>query len=226
MNPYQVGIVSHDDSLIPVPHPPAVVQRPTANTVSLAELRHRAPAKAERELSQAKRAWNKHRVSACVDHLNKAIEIDPEYLSALKDLGIVYVYMNQPEHVISTYQKILKLQPRSVDAYPYIGMAELARGEYGNAEASARRCLDIDSGYERGRVVLGVSLAVQNKDLEALSFLTGTFDDFPVARKFAAYALARLGRISEARNQIEAYLPEAPASDRKLVEKWLGLLPN
>ena len=75
-------------------------------------------------------------------------------------------------------------------------------------------------------MVLGVSLAVQNKDLEALSFLTGTFKDFPVARKFAAYALARLGRISEARNQIEAYLPEAPASDREEVEKWLALLAN
>ena len=200
-------------------------ERPASGTVSIAELRHKVPSKARKEAGLAEKAWKKHDLPACVEHLQKAVEIDPEYLAAQSDLGLVYARMNQPDKVVTAFEGVLRIDPRSAFAYSILGAAKISLGQYPDAEAAARRALQIDSTNARSKYVLGMSLAQQDKnDAEALKYLHESTQAFPMARMIAAHILARHGHIAQARAELERYLPDASGADKNVVEKWIARL--
>ena len=211
-----------------IPEAPGHEQSAAAGSsavVSVAQLRHKVAAKAKREMDAARKACGKKDVAACVEHLKKAIGIDPEYLEARRELGHIYVLLDQPENVIDTFQGVLKIDPRSADAYSFIGAAEASLDRYKDAEAAARQALRIVPGHARGRFVLGLSLAGQRKnDVEALECLAGVSDVFPGAHMLEAHVLARRGETAEARSHLEAYREVAPAEQRAMIEEWLARL--
>ena len=198
---------------------------PSRALVSLTDLRHRANGKAQREMREAQKAYYKKDLTTCVNHLKRAVELDPEFLEARQELGRAYAALDQPERVIEAFQAVLKLDPRSADAYSFIGAADASLDQYRDAEDAARQALRIVPSHRRARFVLGLSLAAQKKnDSEALQCLTESFDVYPVARMFAAHVLARRGQAAEARKHLETYLEIAPRSDRATVEDWLSRL--
>ena len=226
-NPLAEQAVSVNDGFgdVQIRLPDPEENRPASGTVSIAELMHKVPSKARKEAGLAEKAWRKHDLPACVEHLQKAIEIDPEYLAAQSDLGLVYAHMNQPDNVVTAFEGVLRIDPRSVFAYSLIGAAKITLGQYTDAEAAARRALQIDSTNPRSKYVLGMSLAQQNKnDAEALKYLHESTKEFPMARMIAAQVLARRGHIASARAELERYLPDASGSDKNTVEKWLARL--
>jgi tetratricopeptide (TPR) repeat protein len=199
--------------------------RVESGTVSLAQLSHKVPSKAQKEAALAEKAWKKGNQPVCIEHLRKAIALDPEFLEARNNLGLVYVRANQPESVLDTYAGVLKIDPHSAWAYSMIGGAHAALGHFVDAEFAARRALAIDSSDDRSRYVLGFSLAQQHKnDAEALKNLQQSWGAFPSARMVAAQILSRTGHIAEARSQLETYLPLAPASEANRVKGWLARL--
>ena len=205
--------------------PEGKTEPPVSGTVSLAQLMHKVPSKARKETLLAQKAWKKGDLPACADHLQRATGIDPEYLDAWNSLALVYVRLNQPEKVISTYSEVLRIDPHSALAYSLTGAAHMTLGHYPEAEVASRRALRIDSNSERSRYVLGLSLAQQNKnDSEALKYLQESYDAFPMARMVAAQVLARRGHIGEARSQLEKYLPLAPPSQGDQLKRWLATL--
>jgi tetratricopeptide (TPR) repeat protein len=193
--------------------------------ISMAELRHTVPGNARRELQKARKACGKNELGACAGHLLKAIEIDPEYLEARRELGRVYVGLDEPEKVIEAFQAVLRMDPRSADAYSFIGAAQASLEQYGDAELAARQALRIEPNHARGRFVLGMSLAGQRKnDGEALACLAAVSDVFPGAHMIEAHVLARRGETAEARSHLETYREVAPAAQRAEVEDWLARL--
>ena len=200
-------------------------EMPASGTVSLAELMHKVPSKARKEAGLAEKAWKKHDLPGCVEHLQKAVEIDPEYLAAQSDLGLVYARMNQPDKVVTAFEGVLRIDPRSAFAYSLIGAAKISLGQYSDAEAAARRALQIDSTNPRSKYVLGMSLAQQDKNAtEALKYLHESTEAFPMAHMITAHVLARHGHMAEARAELERYLPAASGSEKNVVEKWLARL--
>jgi len=71
-------------------------------------------------MEAARKACGKQQLAASVEHLQKAVEFDLEYIEARQELGRWYVRLDQPDNVIETFQGILKLDPRSADAYSFI----------------------------------------------------------------------------------------------------------
>jgi len=62
---------------------------PTApGKVSLAQLQHRVPPRAARELAREIRAFAAGDVPGSIAHLRKALEIDPDYMEAHNNLGV------------------------------------------------------------------------------------------------------------------------------------------
>ena len=205
--------------------PEARAERPVSGTISLAQLGHKVPSKARKEALLAQKTWKKGDLPGAAEHLEQATHIDPEYLDAWNSLALVYVRLNQPQKVISAFDQVLRIDPHAATAYSLIGAAQVTLGHFAEAEVAARRSLDIDSGSERTKYVLGLSLAQQNKnDGEALKYLQQSYDEFPIARMVAAQVLARGGRIVEAREQLQKYLPLAPPSEGDQVKRWLASL--
>ena len=200
-------------------------QSPREPTVSIAQLGHKVPGKAHKEALLAQKDWKKENYEGCIKHLEKAITIDPDYLEARRNLGLVYVRLNRPQNVILAFQEVLKIDPRSADAYASVSVAEAQLNHLAESEAAARRGLSVDPANRRSRYMLGLLLAEQKKDdATALRYLKQSYVDFPSAHLVVAQVLARQGQVAEARRQLEDYLDIAPASQRSEVKLWLKKL--
>lgn len=220
----ELASVHHGVETIQIVLPNTTI-RAQASTVSLAQLMHKVPPRAEKEALSAQASWKKGDMTACIDHLQRALEIDPEYLEARHNLALVYVRLDQPENVISAYQEVLKIDRHASEAYSIISSAQARLERWGEAEATARRALSLHPADGRARFILGLSLAAQEKnDAEALKCLSDSYPAYPGARMIAARLLARQGDIAEARTQLETYLPIAPSSRRDRIQDWLARL--
>ena len=76
--------------------------------------------------------------------LNRAIELDPNYLPAYSALANLYINSKQQDRAIAEYQKIIALRPDNATPYTLIGILEFERKNYDAAADSYRKALDKD----------------------------------------------------------------------------------
>jgi tetratricopeptide (TPR) repeat protein len=193
--------------------------RPASGAVSLVELQHKIPPKALKEAEKADKAVHKKDLPAVISHLEKALEIDPEFFAARRNLAKALLSTGQNEKAIPVLQKLLQTEPRSVLAYDGLGTVYLTSRRFADAEAAARKALEIDGSNELGHWVLGCSLTALGKaDAEALKHLTTIVKRFPRAYIVAAGILARQGHKEEAKKQLLAYLNTGDTGARTQAE--------
>ena len=201
----------------------AKVQRPISGFVSLAELQHKVPPKAMAEARKYDKAIVKKDLPQAIVHLEKALEIDPEYLFARRNLALCYLRTGEEEKAIAEFQKILKTDPRSVATYAGMSSAYVGLHRFADAEDAARRTLDIDASSELGHYFLGVSLMAQEKGAdEAIANLTRAVKRFPRAHLALAGLLLRKGHKTEARTELEQYLQSGDSGARAQAQKLLA----
>ncbi|HSL54438.1 MAG TPA: tetratricopeptide repeat protein, partial [Pyrinomonadaceae bacterium] len=76
--------------------------------------------------------------------LNKAIELDPNYMPAYSGLAALYIQSKQEDRAIAQYQKIINLRPDNATPYVLIGMLEDQRKNYDVAADNYRKALEKD----------------------------------------------------------------------------------
>ena len=76
--------------------------------------------------------------------LNKAIELDPNYLPAYSSLAAIYINAKQEDRAIAEYRKIIAVRPDNAVAYTLIGILEDQRKNYDAAEENYRKALEKD----------------------------------------------------------------------------------
>jgi predicted Zn-dependent protease len=195
---------------------------PASGSVSLAELRHKVPPKALREADKADKSVHKNDLPAVISHLEKALEIDPEFFAARRNLAKALLSTGQNEKAIPVLQSLLQAEPRSVLAYDGLGTVYLTSRRFADAEAAARKALEIDGSNELGHWLLGCSLTALGKaDSEALKHLARIGKRFPRAYIVAAGILARQGHKDEAKKQLQAYLDTGDPGARTQAEDAL-----
>jgi hypothetical protein len=206
--------------------PEGTGDKPASGTVSLAELQHKIPRRALKEAEKANKALQKNDLPTLIQHLEKALEIDPEFFAARRNLAKALVVTGQTEKALPVFQKLLQNEPHSVLAYDGLGAVYLTSHHFADAEAAARKALEIDGSNELGHWLLGCSLTARgNADSEALKHLTRIFKRFPRARIIAAGILSRHGQTEEAKKQLQAYLDTGAGGARIEVERALEQMP-
>lgn len=76
--------------------------------------------------------------------LNRALEIDANYLPAYSALASLYINSKQEDRAIAQYQKIISLRPENASAYTLIGILEDQRKNYDVAADNYRKALEKD----------------------------------------------------------------------------------
>ncbi|HLJ46120.1 MAG TPA: tetratricopeptide repeat protein [Bryobacteraceae bacterium] len=199
------------------------VQRPISGFISLAELQHKVPSKAATEARKYDKAILKKNLPEAIVHLEKALEIDPEYLFARRNLALCYLRTGEDDKAIAEFQKILKADPRSVTTYAGMSSAYVALQRYPDAENAARRTLDIDGSNELGHYFLGVSLMAQQKGAdEAIAHLMKSVKRFPRAHLALAGLFLRKGHKDEAKTELQQYLDSGDSGARAQAQQLLA----
>ena len=152
--------------------------------------------------------------SKAIALLEGAVTDDPDGLIAL---GTAYAGAGRRSESMQTFKRILDIDPTSGLAYQNVGTLQLQARDFGAAEKSLRRALEIDPRLAGAHTALGVVLsetgrkdgaieewkiAVRDgKDLDALYNLT--------------IELAAAGRMNDARVYGEMFLSQASVELRK-----------
>jgi len=198
-----------------------------AETISLAELQHKPPKEALKEAEKGDLAARARKIDKAIAHLERCLEIDPEFAAVRQVLADLYLRKHDDGHAVTHLEALLRQRPASVWAWGNLSAVWFRLGRVPEAEAAARRTLALDEKHQIGRYVLGISLAAQGRNAdEALDSLRATWDSFPGGHLAAAHILAGRGDIAGAREQLEAYLGTNPHRDTSPVRAWLAQHPG
>lgn len=104
---------------------PQPVNTPGSSPVSLARLQHKIPAKAASLLKKAERARKSGDLPKSIAALHAALQLDPEYVEALNNLGHHYMLMGRPEEALALFDRAAQLDPGAGLVHANRGLALL-----------------------------------------------------------------------------------------------------
>jgi tetratricopeptide (TPR) repeat protein len=190
--------------------------------VSLASLKRKIPRAARREFQRAEKAERRGDVAGAIAHLRKAIEIEPRFMEAHNNLGARLMERGERELAAAEFRAAAELDPSAAPAFSNLGVTLLWLGKLEKAEKAARRAVEIDGASRKHRWVLGLILAHERNDAEALANLKAAREDYPEARLTIAAILLRQGKRAAAATELRAYLRGSAARFRPQAEAWLA----
>jgi tetratricopeptide (TPR) repeat protein len=213
-----VAVRSRAGSNSAAPAPPA------ADPVPVSQLR--IPSKAIKEFERYQKAFHSGDLSTSVEHLQKALQIFPDFIQAHIALGLRFIQLGEYQKALIEHEAALSLDPRSAQAHQDLSLTLLLLNRYQEAEAEARQSLDIDSQAVRAQYVLGRALVGQARITpEAMEMLRQSENVFPNANLVLAVIHFRAGQtdqtIAELRNYLRA--PVDPDNKQK-AECWVAQL--
>ncbi len=211
----------------PPPHP-LVPTDPSrlpklGETTSMRELL--VPPKAVKELRRSQSALLSGDIRSSAQHLERAVQIYPNYLAAHNSLGSRYIDLREYEKAAAEFQKAIEIDPHLTQPLNNLSVAFFLLQRYPEAEAAARRALDVDPHNSTARYMLGCTLATEKRNPEeAMEMLRQTRNEFPDARLLLAEVLLRRGATEEAENELRDYLKVPGVEKKQKVECWLARL--
>jgi Flp pilus assembly protein TadD len=203
-------------------------QQPISGVVTVHQLEHKIPGKARKEFQKAVRENDQGHRGSAMDHLKKAINIDPEFAMARSDLGAYYLFEGKPDLAVEQLNKAIAIDPHSPMPYSNLAVAYMMQNKVQSAERAARQLAEVDhAGSTRSSLLLGMSLVMQNKFTdEAQQNLVRAERDFPQASLLLARVLAARGQIQPAKDRIQHYLASGQAEGASLAKKWMKKLSD
>jgi tetratricopeptide (TPR) repeat protein len=183
------------------------------------------PPKAVKELQRSQSARKSGDARSSAQHLERALQIYPDYLEGHNSLGARYIELHEYEKAAAEFQKAIEIDPRVMQPVNNLSVALFLLQRYPDAEAAARRARDLDPHDPTARYMLGAILATEKRNPEeAMEMLRETRQEFPDSRLLLAEILLRLGAVEQAEKELRDYLAVPSAEKRQSVERWLARL--
>ncbi len=196
---------------------------PSPEVVSVHELA--IPPKAAKEFQHSMKALQSRDFHSAADHLEKALQIAPDFAQARNNLGAAYINLHEYESAVAQLQKAIELAPNLKQPYVNLGTALISLGRLPEAETAARRGLDLAPQSSSARYNLGRILALAGRDTpEAVEMLSLAAADMQDARLPLALVLLRSGSTDQAIAQLQAYLKDPDPDKKEKVKAWLAKL--
>jgi len=202
----------------------ATPARPAADPVPVSQLR--IPSKAIKEFERYQKAFHSGDVPTSVEHLQKALQIFPEFIQAHIALGLRFIELGEYQKALIEHEAALSLDPRSAQAHQDLSLTLLLLNRYQEAEAEARQSLDIDSQAVASHYALGRALIAQGRATpEAVEMLRQSENVFPNASLVLAQIHFAAGQTDQTIAELRNYL-RAPvdADNKQKAECWVAQL--
>ena len=89
----------------------------------------------------------KHNYEQSIEHLSRAIELDPAFAIAFKSRGAAYLRLNKTEQAISDFNAVIDMDPANARAFHLRGLAYEKTGENDKALDDFNRALELKADY-------------------------------------------------------------------------------
>jgi tetratricopeptide (TPR) repeat protein len=197
--------------------------RPQAETISVHDLQ--LPPAAIKEFQRSEKSVRSGNFQSAVEHLKKALEIDPTFVQAHNNLGASYIQLNQYESAVTEFRKAIDLNYKMQEPYRNLGLGLFLLGRYPEAELAAREALQLEPQRGHARYTFGRILAAEGStSAEAEQLLRESLAEFPEARLPLAQVLLNKGAQELAATELRTYLRSTKLDQAKkqAVGQWLS----
>lgn len=195
-------------------------------TVSVAQ--YKVPQAAREELKKAREATLKNKADDAQRHLQKALELDPDYADALTLRAILKLDAKDSESAVSDLQRAIQSDGSYAMAYLVLGSAFNTQLKFDDAIRALERGQSLaptawQAYFEMGRAYAGkTDYEAALRQLDRAQSLAP--QEYPVIRLIRAHALMGLARYGDAIADLQTCLaksPNAPEAQqaRKMLEK-------
>ena len=197
-----------------------------SNIVTFQELTHVVPKNARSEMEKADKASAKDRSDEAVQHLNKAILIDPEYVAARNNLAVLYFKMGKVGFAVAQLEEAVRVDPHNATLFANLSVGLLRINKLDAAERGARTAIELErTGATQARMLLGLALIRQGKfTAEALECFSRSREEYPLARLLTGGVLIAQGKPEKAKPEIQMYLSGPKPECRTVANRWLALI--
>ncbi len=143
------------------------------------------------------------------DRFEKARQLDAKHKHVARRLALLYDKSGNERQALEEYEKALELTPNDADLISDLGYCHYNRGRWTDAETCFRRALGINAKHKKANVNLGLALAQQGKQTEALEAF-GKVTRPAEAKANVAFVLAAQGKKAEAKIMYQEALKQEP----------------
>ena len=175
------------------------------------------PSEAKKEFQKGADAMQANNTADAMKHLQRAIDLYPQYAMAWNHLGVVYMQTNQPDKGEEAFQKAVDLNPHYPSALINLAKVRWSQKKTADVEDLMRKAVAADPSSLEALAILCNALVVEGKTDEAVAD-ANKLHSLPQHQQFAlvhfltARALLHTNRGSEAAAQLQLFLQEAPTS--------------
>jgi Flp pilus assembly protein TadD len=162
--------------------------------------------------------------SGAVQHLQKALKADPEFIEAHNNLGASYLQLSRYQDAIGEFKAAIALDRKMVAPYRNMSLGLFMLRRYAEAETAARQALTLNPRQKAVMYSLGRALAAEGSTSpEAEQLLRGSLDEFPDARLSLAQVLMNRCANLDAAQELRTYLDssEVDPGTRRRVQVWI-----
>ena len=134
-------------------------------------------------------------------HFKRAIELSPNYETALGFYATYLAYMGRHEEALTFATRARDLDPASPSAFHNLGVAHYFARRYDDAITQFRETLDLDPAFGGAHVMLGrvyIAKGLPDRAVEEFERAKALLGPRPDVVTSTAYVLARAGREREA----------------------------
>jgi len=100
--------------------------------------------------------YNQREFSKAIQAYQKVIELDPTYVEAYNNLGIIYQMVGDMDRAFGAYQKSTEINPRYEKGYNNLGILLFFKGRYEEAVEAFQKALAINSNNIESHINLGI----------------------------------------------------------------------
>ena len=215
------GFLDSSDPFLAIPSRPAATNESnaapgarSASRVPVTQLR--IPFKASKEFERARKAFRSGELRSSAEHLQKAVQIYPDFLDAHNALGLRFIQIGEYQKALAEHEIALSLDPGSAPSHQNVALALLLLNRYHEAEVEARQALELDSQAPASHYFLARALIGQNYITpEALQMLHQSEDAFPNASLVLAQIHFTQGHTEQVIADLRHYLQSPPDQENK-----------
>jgi superkiller protein 3 len=145
---------------------------------------------------------NSGRAEPALEQFRSVVEIDPQFYPAFLEIGLSEAAAGNSDAAVAAFNRVLELAPRFKEVRVYLGNAYLTSGKEDGpqlAEREFRAAVGIDPEYVDGLYSLGVALAMQErqedavKEFDKVYRLTSSMPEHDVVRRKVEEYFKKIG---------------------------------
>jgi len=147
-------------------------ERPSGESISIKQLRHKVPKEASRAAVRAEKWSRAGDHSKAAFELEAAIRWDPEFVAAYNALGVEYERCGRLGEAAAVFSQVIQLAPEAWVGHYNLGVAMFQSGDLPGSVQSERRALQLSPGQPTVNLFLGYLLTLRREtQTEAVAYL-------------------------------------------------------